>query len=1389
MQSECAHGKGQFYSTVQHQNTIGPRSSSQIVAVTPLPWVHSHNAIQNNMVATQYPEALGVAYRPARLQTSFAQSQNNLQGLHHQQESQATTVSTGSQPPTLANTKTALNSSAHVTVGHGGYYRTSIHGCSARQSVNESEQRREYSKGQFSRLFLNGSNLNKTTGLQQRQHLNCEFSACGNSAALQEDSLEVAKTLPKVQGSSVTAQERCPMLLETDRRLTGNLIESKSFSACGSSPEESNANMALNTNCHDAEQGPHESVQVDGSLTALDCGQTRTQALHHSEGSSVQVYSASHRLQTSNERFLPVGETKPPTKKDIHAHIKKKLAHYYDYLMRQKQNKNYNKFGRDSTLLSMPSHPHTTAASKEDVVIHDHYIAIGEPSVAVGKALEEEASKSSKPNAASEKHSTEYPQIMQTVASTMNETESPGVPTAVPGMTWKDQRKKRPGFKLNCNLSHEESRLSWLNVNTNSKDMEIGPGVLWGINHCTEREKGSAARNNVETVRLDNTQDITEQKKSSSESGHVSLELSSLTEYQNEKKEISNENSQHHRVISKEGTAISNSSVCNPAIPNMLSIPTNQSEEQSSQTRCAREDTSQAISGKSVPVKELQKHALLSKGMVKKADPLYEDISDDGMPDLTTELPTTDPLEFSAPACFDDASKAESKAVDTATPTLVAAPSFGHGQGHAQIETLIAQPCSCSFYFERRYCPKCDGGTQTVSSASSSPSSVLDIEDETDDEMDDDHLAIPISIFDLKYEPEDENQDSSETNVPEVVETGAYERPMGTSTTRCPSPTAFTLVPVFDTPECFLQAVQCETIYEMASGSIPLVHETDSEGAVLIPEKRRASVDSCDTEDSCDYSPASEHNFLTVARTMGNKVTNIPEDQLSCANKLRKRLKPRRTSEAKHGSSKHSSTVDREDIIVLDSDTEDESVQICKNIRERKRKPGCPPSLEDISDASCSQPKRHSPGSEAQKNMHLSVCSPTAPRQSRDDPVCEEEMQDVCSDASQSAGKREQLIQTKDVAVHVPHKTHIPKSSPVEGVIIIIDSDAEDDYPQSCEKLSRAISVVSANDNTPCVGPETAYRGCGPAEAKLQEMEPSLPDSPQRQSNLQDTHFRGAMQGAPSYQPPSEQLVSEHVPHQAHKQSSKRGVGHRASKEVVEKGNSTKKAVSEGMTSSVSEGNHDVTQGSPDESADRLCGTANAGPVVSRFLAQPSGKKGCLKLLKELVVRKQHRGESSSVQTPTSLKAFSLPFNPREHSFPPKPRWPYSSSATLAEPTKGPAQTVQLNAPGYAKEQVNGCSPNRRDRRCSLATKDIRRRPGLHDKAGREMAPRKPRQSHKAPTSMMKKATNDAIQWTKNRKPVSKKERRNSVGEGYKWAEKSNVAKLTKGPSRERMGR
>ncbi|KAM8909354.1 uncharacterized protein AB9W97_006237 isoform 2-T4 [Spinachia spinachia] len=1133
------------------------------------------------------------------------------------------------------------------------------------------------------------------------------------------------------------------------------------------------------------------------------------------------------RFQSLNDTLLPVGETNLPTKKDIHAAIAKKLSYYYD-LMREKQ-KNSNKVGEDSTPVSMPPHLHTSAASK-DVARHNG-VSIVEPTAAL------------------EKPSTE-----------------------VPGTTREDQRKKRSSSKLNRNVSQEKSRLSWLNVNTNSDDMGKTAGVF---NHCTERENRSAAHNIVETERLDYTQDIADQTKSSSESGHVTLELSSLTEYQKAKKKFSNENSQHHRVICKEGTLISNS-VCKIAIPNMLSIPTNQSNQQSRPTRRVREEAASACSQATyVPVKKPQKHPLLGEGMVERAYEQYEDISDDDMPYLTAELPNTGHWEVSSRACFGHTIQAESTAVLTTMPSLVAAPSdmhlpgFGNGhvQGHAQIETpVIAQQCSCSFYFERRFCPKCYGGRQVVPSAPCRRSSVLDREDE----MDDDHLAIPISIFDLKFEPEEGNQDSLETTVSEVVETEAQERQRGLSRTRCPSPTAFPSVQVFDTPECFLQAVQCETINVVALGSSPLVHETDSEGPVSTPPKRRESVDSCDTEDSCDYSSASEHNFLTVSRKMmskgsatddslskeegkDTKVRNIQKDQMRRVNKLNKWTTPRRPSEAIRGGCKQIPTVEREDIIVLDSDMEDDSVQTCK----RKQKQGCTPSLDDIADASCSQQKSHSPGTESP--IHPSASSPTAPRQSRDNPVFEEEMQDIRSDTSQSIGKGKPLIPTKDDVVYVQHKTYLQKSSPVEGVIVIIDSDAEDDEFQDCVTLSREVSAVSDNGNAPCVEPQTAYRGCGSAEAKLQETGPSLADLSQRLSNFHDTPFRGATEGARSNQSHSEQLVaangvSEYVSHQEHK---RRRVGHH-------QGNFTKTAIPEGLISSGSEGNGDVTQSRQGKSAGSLCGIDNANPVIPCFLARPSRNKACLKLFKDPVVHTQRRDESLSVQTPTSssknkkvafllphklpdrqqietniqtniqkpvlvsrlwslplqegpstafnslsspvghchvakpmsaysrglspLKAFSHPFNPKEHSFPPK-LWRSCSSSATFEPRKSPAPTVQLNVTGCAKEQVNYCSRIRRPRICSHVTKDIGRRPAPHDKAGTEKAPRKKRQSPKTPTSMMKKATNDAIQWTKNRKRVSQKERSDPVGEGYKWTEKSNVAKPTKGPSRERKGR
>ncbi|KAK9525269.1 hypothetical protein VZT92_015996 [Zoarces viviparus] len=159
----------------------------------------------------------------------------------------------------------------------------------------------------------------------------------------------------------------------------------------------------------------------------------------------------------------------------------------------------------------MQSHLPTTPASKEDLERQSlNCAAIEEYYAAVGQALEEDSSKSSKANAelmpqfnetrdcatsASEKHSTEYPQIMLKVADTCtkNEDESPWVITAVPGVTWDDMREKQPTLMLNHCLSQEEYKSHLLYSNKNLDDIDKVPDVSWALNHMTEREDAGSA--------------------------------------------------------------------------------------------------------------------------------------------------------------------------------------------------------------------------------------------------------------------------------------------------------------------------------------------------------------------------------------------------------------------------------------------------------------------------------------------------------------------------------------------------------------------------------------------------------------------------------------------------------------------------------------------------------------------------------------------------------------------------------------------------------------------------------------------------------------------------------------------------------------------------------
>ncbi|XP_078098704.1 uncharacterized protein LOC144512039 [Sander vitreus] len=304
--------------------------------------------------------------------------------------------------------------------------------------------------------------------------------------------------------------------------------------------------------------------------------------------------------------------------------------------------------------------------------------------------------------------------------------------------------------------------------------------------------------------------------------------------------------------------------------------------------------------------------------------------------------------------------------------------------------------------------PKCDSGPFS--------------EDETDDDDDDDWLFIPITISDLTFESDNEDQDSPEIYVLDGGETGDQERQCDTSPTHWPSPTPVPASPpsqieTFDTLASFMK---------QALGRSTPERGMDSEGKPQPTENRR---------DSCDYFSALGHNYLTVSTMRsapllsetddsegeGSDGTNMPRSP-------NKSLDKSATKSLRWTNGQNIPTED--DIIILDS--EDESDQNCKKKAGTEGRP-------ETMYSQCGTVKKR-----FKKNRLLPVDS-TAPLHQpiHHDAPFEEVTQDACSDPSPSTEKIGQLIETKAASEHVQHKTNRKKISNEES--IIIDSDTDDD--------------------------------------------------------------------------------------------------------------------------------------------------------------------------------------------------------------------------------------------------------------------------------------------------------------------------------------------------------
>ncbi|XP_035508549.1 uncharacterized protein LOC118321373 isoform X2 [Morone saxatilis] len=616
---------------------------------------------------------------------------------------------------------------------------------------------------------------------------------------------------------------------------------------------------------------------------------------------------------------------------------------------------------------------------------------------------------------------------------------APVVLTTVPGVTFDELTEKHPNSTRNSGASQEENKSLRLNINKNLDDQM--PGVSWALKPMTKREKGGLKP--VETVGLDNVRDVTDvsddlQTMSCSVvSENKTFELTSFTEkdaYKKKMKEV--EDQQHCEVTCKEEIKHSklNSPIDNIQIDN-VSIP-------KTSHGGAREDAGSVhiLTGVSIALSEnkVGEHACPSKSEGEEAlsviDLQYEeDISDDeGISQLATELPKTEHKELSFQVSFgnpqyedvseDDDTQIENMAMEVPSltvhePNNKQAPFenelYGHMQGQAQMQTEIIS--------DEELIPK-----KVVSPVTET----LDIA-HCPSPCSDDWMVIPINMSDLKFEPEDEDLGGPEEVVLNDGSETGKETQCVTSPTRCesqwPAPEAF------DTVDSFLQkkGVQYKTL-AVALATSPPEHDPDFEREPHTPQDRRASYpeseDSCETEDSCDYSSDSEHNILTVSTqrpappqpnescdtensydypaslSPAVSVDSVSEDddtdvqkgqtrgldKLSIQ-KLRWLIKPKAAS----NHVQHKENGQNIDTIIIDSDTEDESDQHYK--KKAKARKLFTSGSDDSEDVPFSQQKRHSP---------QTVDSPCGT-------VSEVVMQDECSESVQH--NRQRISKNEDV--------------------------------------------------------------------------------------------------------------------------------------------------------------------------------------------------------------------------------------------------------------------------------------------------------------------------------------------------------------------------------------
>lgn len=389
MQSGCPHSQGGAHPEFQKWSNTGAVKSSRL-----------SNEKLNIMVAVPDSTEPGVAYSSPRRKQGYAPSLHqgshaNIEYMGFQQLVPRKNACTQIRDGQINRKVEDFHSSAHVSAQHNSYFGTSANANTARQSIDNSGQGHH----NFSRHSLKESNLSKNNELQQR---NDAFLASRSSAVPQGYSLRVPAS-PSQQRSLVPQrkEQNFPML----RALLGaKPIDPNSFFTTLSS-EKRNSNTELSA-AHLSKKKHCKSQRIRSSPDALNCVQARTQnpdqlketsTLHQQQGCSPPL-SGPPRC-----KFLPIGQTEPPTDDQIIEYILEKVK-YYRTVEDSKRLPLSNKRGtfstneQDSRLQSgSNSAALLSTVSDKDVEKQSPNSVVEEQSAAaVGQELEEDRSKDNK---------------------------------------------------------------------------------------------------------------------------------------------------------------------------------------------------------------------------------------------------------------------------------------------------------------------------------------------------------------------------------------------------------------------------------------------------------------------------------------------------------------------------------------------------------------------------------------------------------------------------------------------------------------------------------------------------------------------------------------------------------------------------------------------------------------------------------------------------------------------------------------------------------------------------------------------------------------------------------------------------------------------------------